>query len=109
MELPCALFYCLDEDDRDDVMGALTNVLANYNGIGGRLHLKSDVLSQIQRERLTAAESMERVIVQWLNKNYNTKRFGDPTWKMLVEAVANPTGGNNRAEAKRIADAHRSS
>ena len=32
---------------------------------------------------------------------YNTAGFWDPSWKLLVEAVAHPAGGNDRALAKR--------
>ena len=36
-------------------------------------------------------------------EGYNTTRFGVPSWKLLVAAVAHPAGGNNRALAEQIA------
>ena len=44
--------------------------------------------------------------MNWLRGNYDTEMHGPPTWKMLVEAVRAPTGGNNTALAKRIARDH---
>ena len=95
------------EDDREYIMAELKNVLARHREIGSRLHLKSVTLDVIGRENPGAAQAMEAVIVEWLNKNYNTAKFGLPTWKALVAVVANPLGGNNKAEAERIAGRHK--
>ena len=46
------------------------------------------------------------VMVKWLQKSYDTERYGPPTWKMLVAAVGNRTGGANPALAKEIAEKH---
>ena len=46
------------------------------------------------------------VVVKWLQKSYNYKRFGSPTWRMLVEAVGDPAGGNNVTLAETIAKKH---
>ena len=44
----------------------------------------------------------------WLMKNYKTEEHGPPTWRKLVEAVGNPSGGENRALALKIADKQKS-
>ena len=89
-------------------MDELKNVLPQYyRGIGSRLRLKSDTLKVIGRENPTPAQAMEAVITEWLKMNYNTTEVGPPTWKALVAAVANSLGGNNKAEAERIAGRHK--
>ena len=45
--------------------------------------------------------------MEWLMKNYNVEKFGDPTWQRLVEAVGHPAGGANMAVARRIARRHK--
>ena len=35
------------------------------------------------------------------------KRFGEPSWKRLVEVVGDPAGGANPAVANQIAEKHR--
>ena len=35
------------------------------------------------------------------------KRFGEPSWQRLVEAVGDPAGGANPAVANQIAEKHR--
>ena len=95
------------ENDSSTIMDELENVLSCYYEIGGRLHLSDDKLKAIQNKNLSAAAAMKEVIVEWLKRNYDSNKFGPPTWKALVDAVKHPTGGNNKAEAERIASRHR--
>ena len=83
----------------------LEPVESRFYEIGIMLHLKPDVLKGIRR--LNPESGMSDMITEWLNKNYNTKRFGDPTWKSLVIAVAKRSGGANEACARDIANNHR--
>ena len=92
--------------DINDVMDELTNVLAHYEGIGGRLNLPNNTLEEIRGQKnLSAAAAMMNVIVEWLN--HPSSSLKPPTWKALVDAVEHPAGGNNRAEAEGIASRHR--
>ena len=47
------------------------------------------------------------MLTEWLKKNYNVKKFGEPTWQMLVKAVGNRAGGGNNALAEKIATSHK--
>ena len=47
------------------------------------------------------------MLTQWLKRNYNVKKFGEPSWQRLVEAVGDPAGGTNPALANQIAEKHR--
>ena len=95
------------EGDSEYIMDELKNVLSRHREIGSRLHLKDDQLNVIDQRNPVGARAMKAVIIEWLKKNYDTTRFGPPTWKALVVAVANPLGGNNKAEAERIACRHK--
>ena len=63
-------------------------------------------MDKIENETKDLSTSLRKVISNWLRKNYNVQRFGEPTWKGLVEAVAASNGGNNIALAQRIAADH---
>ena len=68
------------------------------------LRLKPALLSRIQADHPTDVEEcLTSALTEWLNKSYNISRFGPPSWKLLVAAVADPAGGNDRALAERIA------
>ena len=43
----------------------------------------------------------------WLRKNYNVKKFGEPTWRQLVKAVGHPDGGADMVLAMEIAKKHK--
>ncbi len=86
-------------------MNALTDVRSCYYEIGTQLHL-NDLVS-IKNRSINDTIAMTSVIENWLKGNYNTTRFGVPTWKMLVEVVAHPNGGKNKFLAERIASEHR--
>ena len=50
--------------------------------------------------------ALQKVIILWLKQNYNVSRFGEPTWRMLVKAVAQRSGGGDGALARRMAKNH---
>ena len=43
---------------------------------------------------------------EWLKQSYDVKRYGHPSWRALVRAVASSPGGGNPALAGSIADKH---
>jgi hypothetical protein len=100
-ELPCT-----GEEDLRDVLDELKDVTALCYQIGTRLGLKACDLDLIRAHKFTYVEAMERIILYWLWRNYNVDKFGVPTWKALVEAVAHPGGGNHKGLADEIAQRH---
>ena len=53
---------------------------------------------------MTVLKALRRIITEWLKCNYNIKKHGRPTWKVLADAVK--TGGNNTVLAEKIARDH---
>ena len=49
---------------------------------------------------------LRSVITKWIQGAYNVKRYGPPTWKLLIDAVHHRAGGHNPALAERIAKRH---
>ena len=85
----------------------LNPVASKWKRIGLALRLKHDTLENIQAGNLgNPTDCLTVTIKQWLNKNYNVKKFGEPTWQHLVEAVSHPSGGANVALATKIAENH---
>ena len=97
------VFLCADIDDLIDVKRELLDVAQNWESVGMTLRLKPALLSRIQANHPTVEECFTKVLTEWLNESYNTSLFGPPSWKLLVAAVADPAGGNNRALAEQIA------
>ena len=70
------------------------------------LRLHPDLLNRIEANTTSVESRLEKVLTEWLQKAYDTTRFGQPSWQLLVAAVAHPAGGNNHALAEQIAGRH---
>ena len=70
------------------------------------LRLPPSLLESIKAQTKDYAGALNQVITNWLQRNYDTKKYGLPTWKMLAEAVRAPNGGNKAILADKIARLH---
>ena len=96
------------DDDLFDVQSELIPVTAKWKSIGNALRLKSVALENIQAgSGGDPPACLASMVTEWLKRNYNVKRFGEPTWQKLVEAVGHPAGGANMAVARDIARRHK--
>ena len=86
----------------------LIPVAPKWKSIGVALWLKPDVLENIDTHHSgDPYVCLSRMVTEWLMRNYSVKRFGEPTWQRLVEAVGDPAGGANMALAMEIARWHK--
>ena len=69
------------------------------------LGLPPEDTDEARREK--KSQRVINALKSWLKHNYNFERYGLPTWRRLVQAVASPAGGNNRRLANEIASEHR--
>ena len=91
-----------------EVKSAIQDVAIRWKSLGGALGLHPPVLDRVEKERHDDMRScLSQIVTEWLNESYNTERFGLSSWKMLVEAVAHRSGGNNHALARQLASDYR--
>ena len=84
------------------------SVAANWRSIGLALRLKHKTLDGIQAGNSSdPTVCLAAMVRELLTRNYNVKRFGEPTWQQLVAAVGHPAGGANMALAREIARRHK--
>ena len=95
-------------DDLFDVQKELYPVSAKWRNIGIALRLNPNTLDRIQAEKNSDSTAcLTSVVTEWLKRNYKVEKFGEPTWRWLVEAVRDPAGGENMALASDIARRHK--
>ena len=75
---------------------------ARWRDIGLALGLSNDRLDLIRRNHRTIKDCLTAMATEWLNKAYDVGELGEPSLQRLSEAVGNPAGGNNPAEAEKI-------
>ena len=95
-----------DKDDLADVREEVFSIKSAYYNLGISLRLDDSDLRRIHENCTCEENALKDVLLMWLRKQYNMKRFGPPTWRMLVEAVDKRSGGNDHELAKRIALKH---
>lgn len=100
-------FTATDEEDLPDITSELTAVAASWRNFGVQLGIRDSDLEVIQGGSGTPRDYLRQTLSTWLRRNYNTKRFGEPTWAKLVEALSNSAGGGNPHLAQQIARRHR--
>ena len=65
-------------------------------------------LSAIRKDQFGVTDDcLQEGLTCWL-KGYDTEKYGPPTWRRLVDAVANSAGGDDHALALDIAGKHKS-
>ena len=92
-----------DNESLFDVKRELLPVTDRWKDIGLALRLDYSQLNQIQKDNRDSRDCLTEMLHLWLTRTYDTERFGEPSWRLLVEAVKDPAGGNDPALAKKIA------
>ena len=91
-----------------EIVSELQDVAPRWWNFGLILPLLPQVLDEIQKK--VKEPDPERclclVLEELLKKNYDSERFGPPSWSLIVKAVGSKAGGNDRALAKKIAMNH---
>ena len=86
----------------------LNEAAANWRSIGIALQLKADFLQSIEtRYSSDPRACLTWILMEWLMRNYNVEKFGEPTWGQLVEALGHSAGGVNVVLARKIARRHK--
>ena len=82
----------------------LFRVVARWYEIGVLLGVKVRILNDILSDTtLDQKERLREVLKSWLDR-MNFK--GEKSWRVLADAVDHPAGGDNPAEAMKIAENH---
>ena len=96
----------LDKGDLSEIIEEILPIGSKYYSLGRSLNLKIVELRKIRDKNPSESDALEDVLLLWLNQDYDVKKHGPPTWKLLVEAVNKKSGGDNHELAKQIASNH---
>ena len=91
-----------------DVVKEVMDMASRWHSLGLALRIKVAVLDTIYSNNPTdSTKCLKDMLLTWLQKSYDFKKYGPPCWKMLCHAVFKTEGGNNPALALKIADCHK--
>lgn len=99
------LFDYTDRDgDFADVKEAVMHLAADWQKLAIHLLLRRNDIEVIRRNNLGDSQAcLNDTMALWLEDNYNTARFGRPSWRALVKVVMKM----DKALAQEIANQHR--
>lgn len=81
------------DDDAHDVYREVLDLAGKWGDMSSSLGLKtSDEEIIAIKYPQNPKRCLREVITKWLQKAYNTCKFGPPTWRTLVKAVLDPAG-----------------
>ena len=87
---------------------AVFDCRAKWNNLCLALRISHDDLSAVEEKRHgNVVACLRDGLSLWLQGCYNKVKYGPPTWRMLVDAVANSAGGDDHSLALEIAEKHR--
>ena len=79
---------------------------AKWKQLGGYLGLRIGVMDTIKRDNPNDSSACwSEALQHWIQQDYNTARFGLPSWRTLLEAIAQ----QNRRVFKTLAEKHKAS
>lgn len=102
------MFSLLEDCDQEECFqDTLGSILDEIKSLRHRAeHLATSM--RLKPHSLPKNPELRDVIDAWLRGQYNTARHGPPTWRLLIEKVADDNGGANKALAKRLASKYQS-
>ena len=74
----------------------------NWNQLSVDLGLPYEVISNSVRVAGDNYQCWSEAVKQWIEQNYNTEKYGKPSWRNLLKAVAKV----NKAHFKKLAAKH---
>ena len=90
------------------VFDVVLPVSAKWSMICCSLGLRASLVDTIEMDHpRDVSRCLFQGLKQWILKNYDTTKHGLPSWRRLVEAVDDSSGGHNHALALEIAEKHK--
>ena len=97
-------FFITEQEDWNVVIRECASLAARWKHLSGFLGLPSTVIDQIQCDHPNDSSSCwNEALNQWIKQNYNTGKFGKPSWKTLLGAIEHV----DRCLFKKLASEHK--
>ena len=90
------------------VFDALLPISSRWLRLCCSLGLRASLVDTIKKNNPgDVEECLFEGLQHWVLKNYDTTKHGLPSWRRLVEAVDDSSGGHNHALALEITEKHK--
>ena len=77
------------KEDWNRVVYECRSLSASWHDLSIYLGLAVDDLERIMKDHCTDSKTcLKKALHEWINQNYSTARYGLPSWRTLLKAVA---------------------
>ena len=95
--------YSPEEDDWNIVIDECSSLAAKWEQISGFLGLKISLIETIKHgHHGDNIACWNDALKHWIKQNYNTVKFGEPSWKSLLKAISKV----DKLKLKKLAPEH---
>ena len=92
-----------EESDWNMLIIESNSLSAQWDTIAGFLGLKPSKIAEIRRNHPSNSTGCwNSALLEWISENYNMEKFGEPSWRTFLKAVALV----NKSEFKKLAACH---
>ena len=92
LDCVCNLIFPTDlteESDWNMLIIESNSLSAQWSTIAGFLGLKPSKIAEIRRDNPSDSTGCwNSALLEWISENYNTEKFGEPSWRTFLKAVA---------------------
>ena len=90
-----------------DVNAEVFSMAGSWRSLATGLKIRRSLLPVISSKHCNdPKQCLLALLEEWLKESYDVKRYGHPSWRTLVKAMASSSGGANAALAQTIAEKH---
>ena len=80
--------FLSDDDDWNLVCMEIRKLAAKWRAIGIALGISGRMLNEIAgNHHHQASDCLASILQEWIGQNYNTAKFGAPSWRTLCRAI----------------------
>ena len=105
----CLIFFihfCTEEDDWNILIDECSSLCSHWDRIAGFLGLRPSLIASIRRNNPNDNTGCwNDALLEWISQNYNTEKFGEPSWRTFLTAVAKV----DKLQFKKLAAEHQGS
>ena len=81
--------FLSDEESWNDVIIACGSLAAKWKQLSGFMGLSFKTIKEIQRDNDGDSNaSWNDALMQWILQDYNTKKYGLPSWRRLLKIIS---------------------
>ena len=100
------LCHTAGSSDSFAIEAEVDDIADKWYRFGKALYLKPNKLNSFKATQKDPKDCLSDSLLEFLKKNYDWEKYGVPSWKLVVIALAHKSGGDDTALALHVANNH---